>query len=162
MMRSCAARLSTIFGALALVGAMTAAQAAPLDPYHWEKRVLILFTPSDTDNRLIAQRAMNVASVAGLRERDMAIFSVLPGRLIAELGAKPAGDEAEIAAALRDRFGIPETGFFAILVGKDGAEKARIEATLPPAVLFELIDAMPMRQREMRQNETPAPGAGAE
>ncbi|MEO1201034.1 MAG: DUF4174 domain-containing protein [Pseudomonadota bacterium] len=125
----------------------------PLDAYAWEKRILIVFSPSDTDDRLIAQRAMNVASLGGLQERDMAIFSVLPEALIAELGPLPDGDPQIVAATLRETYTIPDDSFYVVLVGKDGDEKARIESTLPPVVLFDIIDAMPMRQREMTQPE---------
>ena len=40
--------------------------------------------------------------------------------------------------------------FAAVLVGKDGGEKFRSEGPVSPEVLFEIIDAMPMRRREMR------------
>ena len=40
--------------------------------------------------------------------------------------------------------------FAAILVGKDGGEKHRSVEPISPQTLFDLIDAMPMRQREIR------------
>ena len=38
-----------------------------------------------------------------------------------------------------------------ILVGKDGTEKLRAHHVVSAQALFALIDAMPMRQREMRE-----------
>ena len=40
--------------------------------------------------------------------------------------------------------------FAAILVGKDGTEKFRSDEPVRPETLFGLIDAMPMRRREVR------------
>jgi len=39
-----------------------------------------------------------------------------------------------------------------VLIGKDGGEKMRWQESLPRRPLFDTIDAMPMRQYEMRQN----------
>ena len=38
-----------------------------------------------------------------------------------------------------------------VLIGKDGGEKMRWQESLPRRPLFDTIDAMPMRQYEMRQ-----------
>lgn len=43
-----------------------------------------------------------------------------------------------------------EDTFVAILVGKDGGEKYRSADPIAPQTLFDLIDAMPMRRREIR------------
>ena len=43
-------------------------------------------------------------------------------------------------------------GFEILLVGKDGGVKLRSPAPVSTRDLFALIDAMPMRQREMREN----------
>jgi hypothetical protein len=40
-----------------------------------------------------------------------------------------------------------------ILVGKDGAEKQRSQTPIDLAMLFRTIDAMPMRQQEMRSRQ---------
>jgi hypothetical protein len=55
--------------------------------------------------------------------------------------------------ALRGRFGVTGNSFAAILVGKDGTEKLRHDAPVTAAKLFATIDAMPMRRREMREEE---------
>jgi hypothetical protein len=40
-----------------------------------------------------------------------------------------------------------------ILVGKDGTEKRRNAAPVTARSIFDTIDAMPMRQREMREDD---------
>lgn len=138
---------------LAFLAPSTADEQSALTAYKWEQRVLMIFGPSDVDGRITEQRAINVAGIDGLRERDMAIFSVLPDGLIAELGRQPDGDRRAIAHDLRERFDIGPDEFVVVLVGKDGAEKFRAGVTIPPHILFGIIDAMPMRQREMRERE---------
>ena len=43
--------------------------------------------------------------------------------------------------------------FQAVLVGKDGGAKHRWSAIVEPAEIFGLIDAMPMRIREMKEDD---------
>jgi len=50
---------------------------------------------------------------------------------------------------LRDRFSVPPVAFRVILVGKDGTEKQRSAEPVSIRSIFDRIDAMPMRQREM-------------
>jgi len=50
-----------------------------------------------------------------------------------------------------ERFGVAHSAFRTVLVGKDGAEKRRDAAPVTARSLFDTIDAMPMRQREMRE-----------
>lgn len=47
-----------------------------------------------------------------------------------------------------------KTGTFAaVLVGKDGGEKFRSDEPVRPEDLFDLIDDMPMRRREMQDRD---------
>jgi len=43
--------------------------------------------------------------------------------------------------------------FRVVLVGKDGTEKRRDAEPVAARSLFDTIDAMPMRQREMREQD---------
>lgn len=56
-------------------------------------------------------------------------------------------------AEARNEFGVESGSFAAILVGKDGTEKARFMEPIAPDKLFRLIDGMPMRKRETRRRE---------
>ncbi|WP_190510597.1 DUF4174 domain-containing protein [Leptolyngbya sp. FACHB-321] len=57
------------------------------------------------------------------------------------------------ADRLRQQFGIPPEEFAVILVGKDGTEKQRSQTPVDLELLFRTIDAMPMRQQEMRSRQ---------
>ena len=58
--------------------------------------------------------------------------------------------EARTGGALREALGLPDHGFAVVLVGKDGSPKRVWHVPVEPARVFALIDAMPMRRREMR------------
>jgi len=48
---------------------------------------------------------------------------------------------------------IPNEPFTIILIGKDGGEKYRSNSILTADRLFAMVDAMPMRQSEMRRQK---------
>jgi hypothetical protein len=55
------------------------------------------------------------------------------------------------AVALREEYKVNPAHFTLVLVGKDGSEKYRASHAQAPAVLFQIIDAMPMRQSEVQE-----------
>lgn len=62
-------------------------------------------------------------------------------------------DETPGGDAAREQFGIEAETFAIVLVGKDGGEKFRSAEPVGPRDLFDRIDSMPMRRREMRQGK---------
>ncbi len=126
---------------LALVGLWPlvsddARAAAPDDPaaYAGTSRVLLVLAALD-DIRTAQQARLLSADRAGAAERDLVL--VEPAAL----------DQAD----LRRRYGVAPGRFAALLIGKDGGVKLRSDAPLSTRTLFEAIDAMPMRQAEMRR-----------
>jgi hypothetical protein len=68
----------------------------------------------------------------------------------------PGADPQPLAEAavrrLRERFDVAPDVFRVVLVGKDGTEKRRDAEPVTARSIFDTIDAMPMRQREMRES----------
>lgn len=62
-------------------------------------------------------------------------------------------DGPEGSSAGRGRLRVEDGSFAAVLVGRDGGEKRRWAEPVVPEGLFEIIDAMPMRRREMREKD---------
>ena len=62
----------------------------------------------------------------------------------------PAQFSATDSEAVRRHFHVAPGDFVVILVGKDGGAKLRSAKPLSMEKLIETIDAMPMRQEEMR------------
>jgi hypothetical protein len=125
------------------------ANAAPLNDYLWERRPLLLFAPSAADPRLVeAQRRVDADRCAFV-DRDMVL-----GVVVADGPSTLDGQAMDAADAQRlaDRYGIAAGAFTAVLVGKDGAEKWRVDAVPDLRTVFAVIDGMPMRAREMNSD----------
>jgi len=91
----------------------------------------------------------------GIRDRDLRLYSVV-GSDAGRVRSTPTDDGRPITAAsaqrIRERFDVETEGFTVILVGKDGTEKRRETEPVSMASIFATIDAMPMRQAEMKRN----------
>jgi hypothetical protein len=116
--------------------------------YKWKYRPLVVFADSEANAPLSEQRRMVAASRASLTERNVVVIWVVGDRVSADFGPHPR----ESAKTLRARFGAPNSGFRAVLVGKDGGTKLNSASPLSAGALYATIDAMPMRQNEMRRN----------
>jgi hypothetical protein len=110
-------------------------------------RPLLIFAPSPTDPQLQIQLRWLRENAADVAERDVAVIAV-PYQ-------SPSPTQATLtdagATAARRSFHIAPTDFTVILIGKDGGEKLRSHQPIPMETLRSTIDAMPMRQDEMRQ-----------
>jgi hypothetical protein len=110
-------------------------QGDALREHLWHSRVVIIFASERSDSRIAEQRGIVSSMGSGAAERDIAVVEFV--------GA--SGD----AQAMRRKLGIPENGFQAVLVGKDGSAKLRSTQPLTAEKLAATIDAMPMRREEM-------------
>jgi hypothetical protein len=120
-------------------------EAFDLDNLQWQRRPLVLIAPSGDNPALGEQQRIAEADAAGFAERDMTIVEVV-GETVRVAGERRRAD----AAALRQRMDADGATFAARLVGKDGGIKLRADEPISADRLFEVIDAMPMRQAEMR------------
>ncbi len=120
-----------LLGLLCLLSSIGVADV--LAPYRWNQRVVILAAGSGSDATLKAQKAILAADPQGWSERNLVLVEYL-------------GDRRQTARKdlrLKD-------GFQFVLVGKDGGVKFRSHQLVTLPELFRIIDAMPMRQQEMR------------
>lgn len=118
-----------------------------LSSQKWQNRVLLVFAPS-VDN-LSYQQQMQILQEQknGFTDRDLVLVQVLATDKSYANG-QPIDESS--AAKLRDRFGVDQENFQVILVGKDGGVKRQDTTPVQVEAIFEQIDAMPMRQQEMR------------
>lgn len=121
---------------------------ADLDAYRWTHRPLLVFAPSAQDARYaeFAQRAHRLG--AELAERDVPLVHAFARTNGPE---PPCTLDPATAERLRSTFGVRPDDATAILLGKDGGEKQRQPLAEPLDSLLDLIDGMPMRQREIRE-----------
>lgn len=124
-----------------------------MDNYLWKNRPVIVFTPGPTDPLLAAQRASLDPHCEPFRDRDMVLIEVI-GDTVSVNGQPARGIDAD---ALRARYRVGRETPRAMLIGKDGGLKLRSEIAFSADKLFSAIDAMPMRNLEIRQQETRQP-----
>lgn len=111
-------------------------------------RPLLIFCPQQTDDMpgetlLARQRELFQGRKHELTERDVVLL------FIPAVGGPVSGSESTWAG-LRHKFKVDDHGFTVVLLGKDGGEKFRSHEPVTIEKLDALIDAMPMRQQEVR------------
>jgi hypothetical protein len=119
-----------------------------LKRYMWKNRLLLVFAPSEDDERYRALRRELQRQEHEIVDRDLLMFHIL------ESGESRLGDsliDHQSAASLRNHFSVNPGQFIVVLIGKDGGEKLRRGGEADITEIFSLIDSMPMRQREIRE-----------
>ena len=109
-------------------------------------RPLLVFTGG---NARLAEQQLTIASehAAEFREREILVVGVEGEKGdVQNVLLSPAED-----VSVRKRLHVVPGEFTVILLGKDGAEKLRSHQPISFNTLRETIDAMPMRQREMKK-----------
>jgi Domain of unknown function (DUF4174) len=141
------ARLAT--HALGLIAAVALPQpdGHAMSGYLWKKRPLVVFAPGNGNASLSQQRDIVAQNRGGFAARDIVIVYVVGDSVSSDLRGGP-GLSADV---LRKRYGVASGAFRAVLVGKDGGAKLSSGAPLASSTLFGTIDAMPMRQDEIRK-----------
>lgn len=129
--------------------AQTKPELKMLQAYQWEKRLLLIFTSTATEAQFQKQQQLLKQAAAGLAARDMVTLSVMENQV---KSSDSSAKDLPLAQALREKYKVKSTAFEVILIGKDGGEKYRSQQVTNPAKIFQTIDAMPMRQQEMRKN----------
>jgi hypothetical protein len=112
-----------------------------LSDLKWEKRVLLLM---DAENEvLLRSKQLRILSEFNkeIEERDLVIYVYAGDRVLDRKGNSIPMDVKAIP--YREFQGV-------ILIGKDGGVKSRYKFITDPKVIFDRIDAMPMRQSEIK------------
>lgn len=151
-MRTHPSRRIALLFLTAFMAAPLAAQASAeqvmqqIEQYQWTKRVLVVFAPTAGDADYQRQRAALTGQDAMLDARDLVRWDVLADGTVRHNGAlRPQLHARDFYEA----FGVDAAGFTAILIGKDGEEKLHQTTPISAEKLRRVIDAMPMRRREM-------------
>jgi hypothetical protein len=110
--------------------------------------MLLIFADSKGSNKYQSQLQEFAGKDEGFQDRDLITLHLFcDGNSFLE----DQDTSARNTQKLQKKFNIQSGSFAIILLGKDGTEKLREEEVLSTDKLFNVIDAMPMRQREMRQ-----------
>ena len=111
------------------------------EDYHWKKRILLIL--SDDPAKINSQKRILDKYIPELNERRMMLFG-----FGATCEPYSSIDISELKAKYSDRLGS------VLLFGLDGQEKASWNIPVDPVTVFKVIDAMPMRRREIKEKES--------
>ncbi len=143
---------------LLLGGAVMASAQQTLAKLRDTYRVLLVFAPSDRDPRYVQQAKLLARHGAEMQERDLVVVPVVTERgpqitadTLRVIPGPGLSDEEQLL--VRQRLHVAPETFAVVLLGKDGGEKLRVMAPLGIDRLNQTIDAMPMRQDEIKQRK---------
>jgi len=137
--------LAVIILTASAVLAPAAAAAAELGDYLWQRRPLLLFAPAESDSRLVETVRRIEASRCDFADRDMVL-----GLIVTEGTSTLDGQVVDTGHVKRllSEFGIAANTFSAVLIGKDGGEKLRVNDVPDLPAIYAVIDGMPMRSAD--------------
>ena len=118
-----------------------------LATYKWQKRILLVFASDIKNLEGTAQLKLLKQTEQDLTDRDLVLITVRGNKIESNIPGDITAND------LRQQFQVKSTAFTLILIGKDGGEKYRTTRLTKPAVIFNIIDAMPMRQSEMKSKD---------
>ena len=110
---------------------------ANLDDFLWRKRLIVIFADTSNDPRFDTQLELLRDGTDDLIERDVVVIT---------------DDDRSSRSTIRETF--RPRGFVVILVGKDGGVKLRKPFPWSVRELSRIIDKMPMRQQEIKQQQS--------
>ena len=142
-------RFQTIFVMMFSVLVVSCAQADVgqlFERYLWQKRVVLVFAPQ-REHPIFQQQVEALRdNEQALLERDIVQWVIVDHDFISVDGQHMPHLPA---SPLHDEFNVDYRDYAFILLGKDGEEKLRKDTLVEMEELFTVIDAMPMRKREM-------------
>jgi hypothetical protein len=121
-----------------------------LSDYQWQHRILLVFAPSIGSSHYRQQLQAWQTDTVETTDRDLKLVQIL-GTGESQVDGQSINSAS--VERLRQQFGMTPEEFAVVLVGKDGMEKQRSQTPIDSATLFRTIDAMPMRQQEMRSRQ---------
>lgn len=123
--------------------------AQPIAHHQWKDRLILLFSPQLEGNTAIKQLDHFQEDQAAVKERDLLIYQISPKK-----GLGPKGTlSVEQLEWFYNYYHVGKDEFNLLLIGKDGSEKLRSERWIDRQKVFDLIDGMPMRRAEMKNNK---------
>jgi hypothetical protein len=124
------------------------AQIESVEDFQWKNRLLIIVSGEDHQSTLKNQLTEIQEAEHDYVERDLKII-ILKNNTVT-IWKSPASHQLEFDD-ITDQLNISKNeGYINLLIGKDGGVKLRENSPISNQTLFNTIDAMPMRQREMR------------
>lgn len=128
---------------------MHTAHSQDLSLHQWKDRIIILLTDDVIDKTYQKQIYELQKNESGLQERNFVVYHVKPEHLKKGLYSTDWKKESY----LFDKHKKTNSEFEFVLIGLDGSIKLQQSEFITCEKLFSIIDAMPMRKSEMRDDD---------
>lgn len=119
----------------------------PLEKHLWKDRVLLIFSSQQSFQQ--EQLKHWQTNSTGMKERDLVIYLIDDSEV-----SGPKGNTLDHSAHqyFLEKFNWYNDQNMVVLIGKDGAKKYSTSKIFKTESLFSIIDGMPMRKREMKDD----------
>lgn len=125
--------------------------AQDLRPHRWQNRVILLYTDSLEHPQYQKMEEALMLEAKAVGDRKLVVYTILSRRVSLGLPAESWQDDVPLREAsqnLREGFGLE-------LIGLDGGVKYRSTSAVGLEELWALIDGMPMRRAELKDQGKP-------
>jgi hypothetical protein len=127
------------------------AQIKDLSDFQWENRLLIIYTISNSPSTLENQLVQIKKATKDFAARDLKVIILQIEKV--KIWNSLASHQLTYDQITEDLNISADQSYQNLLIGKDGGVKLRQASPISNQELFNTIDAMPMRQREMRDGK---------
>lgn len=125
--------------------------AQDLQPLRWQNRVLLLYTDDLLDPQYKKMEDALLANQSAVEARKLLIYTVMGEQLSRGLPPENWQDDVPLRKSSQNL----ENGFGLELIGLDGGVKYHAAKAVDLAELWVLIDGMPMRRAELKNQGKP-------
>ncbi|MDR5591540.1 DUF4174 domain-containing protein [Christiangramia sediminicola] len=119
-----------------------------LKEYQWENRLVVVFSTNHTNEIVQQQLEIFKKNKKDFEERKLIMIQAVPGKHKEIFPENSDWKKSDVYNSKKET----DSEFEVILLGLDGGVKLRQSELLQTKKLFGLIDSMPMRRAEMRDN----------
>lgn len=123
--------------------------AQELTQHQWQHRIILLVADSFENDSLKNQKDLLSRFPEELKERKLIIYEISPNYY--RIGTDSNNTELGTATVFQ-KYNDTNESFKIVLIGLDGGTKFEKNNLVDPKTLFDLIDTMPMRKDELRNN----------
>jgi len=134
-----------------IIGFQSTISAQNLSEHLWKERVVLVYTDDQSSERFSKQLDELKSDMEGLDDRKLVLYSITP------MHFRKGWEKGEWKSrnGSLDKFREGEGNFEVVLLGLDGRVKLRQDQLLKRDRLYNTIDRMPMRQRELKSRDEP-------
>jgi len=126
-------------------------RAQDLRPLRWQNRVLLLYTDSLMHPQYQKMEEALLKEEKAVGARKLVIYTIMDQQVSRGLPGESWQDDVPLREASQNL----EKGFGLELIGLDGGVKYRSTSAVPLEELWSLIDGMPMRRAELKNQGNP-------